>query len=153
MSNLKTKIAVIVSSLMVIISFSPALVLAADTCDANGNGTVSNQEAILCGSNQASGSNQSVDKANKSLDSTIHNLVNLISMIVGIVAVIMIIVGGFRYVTSAGNQEKTKSAKNTILYALIGLVVVALAQTIVAFTLNKTTQDCTNGKTSSGQKC
>ena len=51
----------------------------------------------------------------------------------------MIIVGGFRYITSGGNDTSVTSAKNTILYAIIGLVVVALAQLIVRFTLSKLT--------------
>ena len=74
-----------------------------------------------------------------SLDSLIQKIVNILSVVVGIVAVIMIIVGGFRYVTSGGKQESVTSAKNTILYAIIGLVIVALAQIIVHFVLKNTT--------------
>jgi type IV secretion system pilin len=66
--------------------------------------------------------------------------VNLFSIVVGIVAVIMIVVGGFRYITSGGDSGKITSAKTTIIYALIGLVIVALAQFIVQFVLNKATQ-------------
>jgi cytochrome bd-type quinol oxidase subunit 2 len=69
----------------------------------------------------------------------IHTIVNLLSAIVGVVAVIMIIVGGLRYITSGGNDTSVTSAKNTILYAIIGLIIVALAQVIVRFTLNKIT--------------
>ena len=69
----------------------------------------------------------------------IHTIVNLLSAVVGVVAVIMIIVGGFRYITSGGNDTSVTSAKNTILYAIIGLVVVALAQVLVRFTLSKLT--------------
>ncbi len=64
--------------------------------------------------------------------------INIFSLIVGIVAVIMIIFGGFKYITSAGNQEKVKSAKQTLVYALIGIIIVALAQIIVKFVLNQT---------------
>ncbi len=73
------------------------------------------------------------------INSIVHTIVNLLSAIVGIVAVIMIIVGGFRYVTSGGNDTSVTSARNTILYAVIGLVIVALAQLIVRFTLSKLT--------------
>jgi hypothetical protein len=73
------------------------------------------------------------------INNIVHTIVNLLSAIVGIVAVIMIIVGGFRYITSGGNDTSVTSAKNTILYAVIGLVVVALAQIIVRFTLSKLT--------------
>jgi hypothetical protein len=51
----------------------------------------------------------------------------------------MIIVAGFRYITSGGKQESVTGAKNTILYAVIGLIIVALAQIIVRFVLNKAT--------------
>ena len=77
--------------------------------------------------------------ANDQINNIVHTIVNLLSAIVGIVAVIMIIVGGFRYITSGGNDTSVTSAKNTILYAIIGLVVVALAQLIVRFTLSKLT--------------
>jgi hypothetical protein len=79
--------------------------------------------------------NEATSKINK----LVHTIVNLLTALVGIVAVIMIIVGGFRYITSGGNDTSVTSAKNTILYAIIGLVVVALAQIIVRFTLSKLT--------------
>ncbi len=49
----------------------------------------------------------------------------------------MIIIGGFKYVTSTGDSASISSAKNTILYALVGLAVVSLAQVLVHFVLNK----------------
>ncbi len=81
-------------------------------------------------------SNDSADK----LSGIIHDIVNILSAIVGVAAVIMIIFGGLRYITSGGNDTSVTSAKNTILYAIIGLIIVALAQIIVRFTLNKLTQ-------------
>lgn len=73
------------------------------------------------------------------LNTFIRKVVNIISIIVGVVAVIMIIVGGFRYVASGGKAESVQGAKNTILYALIGLIIVALAQVIVRFVLKQAT--------------
>jgi len=61
----------------------------------------------------------------------------LLAIAVGVVAVIMIIVGGFRYVVSGGNAESINSAKNTILYAIIGLVVALVAQALVLFVLKR----------------
>jgi beta-lactamase regulating signal transducer with metallopeptidase domain len=69
----------------------------------------------------------------------IKKIINILSVLIGAIAVVMIIIGGFRYVTSAGNPEGTKGARNTILYAIVGLVVVALAQIIVHFVLNSVT--------------
>lgn len=72
-----------------------------------------------------------------SVQSTIKLIVNILSLIVGVIAVIMIIIGGLKYITSGGDANSVSSAKNTILYAIIGLVIVALAQVIVRFVLNK----------------
>lgn len=69
----------------------------------------------------------------------IKNVINVFSLVVGIVAVLMIIYAGFRYITSGGNDGSVGNAKNTILYAVIGLVIVALAQVIVRFVLAKAT--------------
>lgn len=72
------------------------------------------------------------------VNDTITFVINIFSIIVGVVAVIMIIVGGLKYITSNGDSNNVTSAKNTILYAIIGLVVVALAQFVVRFVLSKT---------------
>lgn len=73
------------------------------------------------------------------LNEFVRNALNILSIIVGVVAVVMIIIGGFRYVVSGGKQESVAAAKNTILYGIIGLIVVALAQVIVQFILVRTT--------------
>lgn len=78
-------------------------------------------------------------EANTKVNGLINTIINIISVVVGVIAVIMIIIAGLRYVTSGGKEEGVKNAKNTILYAIIGLVVVALAQLIVHFVLNHTT--------------
>jgi hypothetical protein len=80
------------------------------------------------------------DKADTKANKLIRDIVNLLTAVVGVLAVIMIIVAGFRYVTSGGSDEAVKGAKNTILYAVVGLVVVALAQIIVHFVLAKAKQ-------------
>ncbi len=61
----------------------------------------------------------------------------IVTVIVGIAAVIMIIIGGFKYVTSSGDSSSVESAKNTILFAVIGLVIALVAQAIVLFILRK----------------
>ena len=80
-----------------------------------------------------------VSGGTEKVNSLITTIVNIFSIIVGIVSVIMIIYGGFRYVTSGGDSGNVSNAKNTIIYAIIGLVVVALAQFIVQFVLDKVT--------------
>jgi large-conductance mechanosensitive channel len=73
-----------------------------------------------------------------SLNNIIATVVNILSVVVGIVAVIMIIVGGFNFITAAGDSSKVSTAKNTIIYAVVGLVIVALAQFIVQFVIDNT---------------
>lgn len=96
----------------------------------DGNGSVSQD----CAGDAAAGNAKGTD-----LTDVIKLVVNIISIIVGVVAVIMIIWGGLKYITSGGESGRITSAKNTIIYALIGLVVVALAQFIVRFVLAKAT--------------
>lgn len=71
------------------------------------------------------------------LSGIIKTVINILSVVVGVVAVIMIIFGGLKYITSGGDSSNVSSAKNTIIYAIVGLVIVALAQFIVRFVLEK----------------
>lgn len=64
-------------------------------------------------------------------------VVRIISTVLGIAAVIVVIIGGFKYSLSSGDPKSAESAKNTILFAIIGLVIAAVAQGIVIFVLNK----------------
>ncbi len=92
---------------------------------------------ICAGVGAASGTGGCTDPGGKTIDNVIATVVNILSWLVGIIAVIMIIVGGFRYVTSGGDSSSTGTAKSTIIYAIIGLVIVAFAQFIVQFVLTK----------------
>jgi len=74
--------------------------------------------------------------SNTSLNNVVRNGVNILSIIIGIAAVIMILVGGFKYITSGGDSGQVSNAKSTIVYAIIGLIIAALAQSIVHFVLN-----------------
>lgn len=111
-------------------SFAPSITYAANPA----------KDAIQCGVNAAAGQSgcDTNPGATTSLNDTVKEVVNVLSAVVGIVAVVMIILGGFRYITSGGSAEKISGAKNTILYAIIGLVIVALAQAVVKFVLHKT---------------
>lgn len=71
-----------------------------------------------------------------SADELFINGINWVIAIAGIVAIIFVIVGAVGYMTSTGDAGKLQKAKNTILYALIGLVVVGLAAVITAFVSN-----------------
>jgi hypothetical protein len=70
------------------------------------------------------------------LQTRIKQVINVIMFILGRIAVIMIIIGGIRYVVSGGDSGAVTSAKNTIFYAVIGLVVALLAYAIVNFVVS-----------------
>jgi hypothetical protein len=127
------------------------LVIYAKPVLADCNNPTSNAEAVQCGSNNVGGGAKTGAQATKAVNNTITTVINILSVVGGIVAVVFIIIGGFRYITSAGDSSKVGSAKNTILYAVIGLVIVALAQIIVHFVLAKATQPvCSGGHWDSG---
>lgn len=65
----------------------------------------------------------------------IHNIINLLIYAVGIISVIMIVIGGLRYTLSGGDSSGLNSAKNTIMYAVVGLVVAVMAYAIVNFVI------------------
>lgn len=106
-----------------------------------------NKAELCAGANlklSTSGSNDECtrpgEKSNsKSIEDLIAQIINVLTVIVGIVAVIMIIIGGFKYITSGGDSGAVSSAKNTVIYAIVGLIIVAFAQIIVRFVINKAT--------------
>lgn len=66
-------------------------------------------------------------------------VVNIMLFIIGAISVVMLIFGGIRYTTSAGNSAAVTGAKNTIMYAIIGLVVAFLAFAVVNWVLGAIT--------------
>ena len=71
-------------------------------------------------------------------DGLIKKVVNLLLWAIGIISVIMIIIGGIRYAISNGDSNQVTAAKNTIMYAVIGLVIAIFAYAIVNFVLFQT---------------
>lgn len=67
----------------------------------------------------------------------IIKVANILAWFGGAIAVIMIVFAGFTYVTSAGEASKVKRAKDIILYAAVGLIVIVVARMIVIFVINK----------------
>lgn len=86
--------------------------------------------------------------ANEDVEGPVNNIIrtviNIFSVIVGVIAVIMIIYGGFKYITSGGDSGKISAAQQTIIYAIVGLIIVALAQIIVRFVLSRAAGTGTN---------
>jgi hypothetical protein len=131
---------------LLILSFSSLFIFAAPLAL---SATVSADTSVDIGGSVCSGTKGDLTKTTaasscqgtgvSTFDKYVKFALNLLSIIVGIAAVFMIIFAGLRYITSGGKEEGVKNAKNTILYAVIGLVVVALAQIIVHFVLTEAT--------------
>lgn len=75
---------------------------------------------------------------NNTLTGLIIRVIQIILALAGLVAVLVLIIGGFRYVTSFGNEEVTGAAKKMILNALLGIVIIILAFVIVQVVINVT---------------
>jgi hypothetical protein len=101
-------------------------------------GAAGQAKADVCAGITAGGG--TCDDSGAGITSIIRLVIQIFSVVAGIAAVIMIITGGLRYITSGGDSSKVSGAKNTILYAIIGLVIVALAQIIVRFVLDTATK-------------
>jgi hypothetical protein len=72
-------------------------------------------------------------------DNTLANIVSAVFVLIGALAVFFLLVGAARYVSANGEPPKIAQAKNTILYAIVGLVVSSLGFTIVQFILGRLT--------------
>jgi hypothetical protein len=94
-------------------------------------------QSDACGGLTELDPSQNCSASGSQVGTTLGDVVNILSYFVGVVAIIMILVSGFRYVTSGGEPEKVSGAKRGLTYALIGLVVAALAQLMVHYVLYK----------------
>lgn len=83
------------------------------------------------------GANETGTADGTTLQGRIKTITNVMLYIIGALSVVMIIFGGIKYVVSAGDSSKVTSAKNTIMYAVIGLVVAILAYAIVNFVITQ----------------
>ncbi len=96
-------------------------------------------KSIVC--NSIGGGSDCSSNANggTSINKVITVTITILSFVAGIAAVIMLILAGFNYITSGGDANKVSSAKNSLIYAIIGIIIVAMAQFIVQFILAKAT--------------
>ena len=86
------------------------------------------------GANAAQGTGVATDLMGQG--GVFQTVTNILLFIIGAVSVIMLIIGGIRYVVSGGDQSAVTSAKNTILYAIVGIVVAFLAYAAVNFVIS-----------------
>ncbi|GAC1570483.1 MAG: hypothetical protein NVS3B23_02350 [Candidatus Saccharimonadales bacterium] len=132
---IKSKVAIMLFlvTLLIVVNILPKNSVYADAA------TDANRAAVCEGLNATSGAGCDTTGSTSITDIT-RIIINVLSIVVGFAGLIMIIIGSIKYITSGGDSSKIASAKNTILYAIIGLVIAALAQTIVRFVLIKAAQ-------------
>ena len=120
------KLKLILAGLLVV----PTVALAvAPAVSAEGNLTLNS------GVDSAQG--EGVGQVSTDPESLVKKFVNIFLFAVGALSVIMLIWGGIRYTTSAGDSNKVQAAKNTVLYAIVGLVIAILAYAIVNMVIDK----------------
>ncbi len=128
---MKQRLAIIITSMLAVMAplLTPVAVYAAPTAAS---------EAICEGVNDGSGATSCADDSSGiAVSNVIKGAIRIFQAIIGIISVFIILMAGMNYITSGGDATKTKTARERILYAVIGLVIVGLAEIIVQFALNR----------------
>lgn len=84
-------------------------------------------------------------RTDTSVTGLITTVINWLLALAGLVAVLFLIIGGFWYITSAGNEETAEKGKNTVINALIGIVIIVLSYVIVQVIANLVSNNSTSG--------
>lgn len=99
-------------------------------------------QGLQAGANSAQGTDQTGNAAclfggdNCEGEGIFKTVTNVLLFIIGAIAVIMLVIGGIRYTTSNGQSDQVTAAKNTILYAVVGIIVAILAYAVVNFVID-----------------
>lgn len=122
---------ILTSLLVVTVVAAPAVTLAYDpfagACDQAGA-----SDSTLC-ADKGSGTDNPLTGKN----GLFRGIAGVIATISGVIAVILILIAGLRYVTAGGDAGKIKAAKDTIIAAIAGLVIIVLADSIISFVLSR----------------
>lgn len=125
LTSLKTLLAVPV------LAFAFAAVVPTTATYATNTDCVDNTLGINNGVNCAKGDDQQSDLFGS--NGVFKKVTDVLLFIIGAVAVIMLVIGGIRYTVSGGDQAAVTGAKNTILYAIVGIIVAILAYAVIGF--------------------
>ncbi len=98
---------------------------------------LSSQEKAVCEGAGGAVLGQECALPGNTVQGTLRAVSDILIFVIGAIAVIMIIIGGIRYATSAGDQAQITSAKNTILYSVIGLIIAFMAYGIARFVVDR----------------
>jgi hypothetical protein len=123
----------LLAGIFVAVSMTVGLMVATAPAYAATSPTQSAKDQICTGVSGQTGGKCGTGGA--SINGIISVVLNVLSVIAGILAIIMIVVSGMKYVTSQGEAQAVAGAKKTLIYAIVGLVVVAMAQFIVHYVL------------------
>lgn len=130
---MKNRLKIIIASLALLFCLVPAVPVAAgpsDGFDPFGN-ACNDPKAKDSPACQADGSDPITGKSG-----ILYKVNRILALVAAIAAVIMIIIGGFMYVTAAGDAGKAKTARTIIISAVVGLVVIAIAELFIALIIN-----------------
>ena|SRR5665213_1378098 len=141
-----SKIKQIIAALTLV--FSCGLVFAPVMATADFQGDACSGVNELSNTTDTTPASSACTDTSSSVTSIVSTAISILSLLVGIVTVIMVIVAGFRYVTSGGESGKVSAAKNALIYAVIGMLVVAFSQFLIHFVFN-TTNSAVNGTSGS----
>lgn len=125
-TNLTILSVIIAASLLIVQAFQ------------SGNAYAVDASGAVCGSLTEAG--ESCAGSQSTIQKVIGFALNMLSWIAGIIAVIMLIISGVKFMTSGGDPQSISSARRGVIYALIGIVVVILSQSIVRLVVNKSTE-------------
>jgi len=131
MQRLRRILTIIAAAAILLVPSVP--VFAADVFE--GPCTINGADSSAICRDKAGGSTNPITGGSGILTKAVH----VIAIVAGAAAIIMIILSGLRYVLSEGDPAKATQARNGLIYALVGLVVIIVAQTLVVFVLTKIT--------------
>jgi hypothetical protein len=130
---IKTLLRVVVGGLLVI-----SVVLGLSFMSLQGAGAATPQESACLGSGgtwDAGAGKCTTPNDPRTVSGTIQQVGNILIFIVGAVSVLMVIIGGLRYALAQGDSNAVNSAKNTVIYAIVGIIVSAMAYGLVNFVI------------------
>lgn len=133
--NFKNLLTIQTANWLTVLVLAVCTVLPATFVNAQGFKGQACDSAVTANIDNCNPSGDGEATGNEQGSKVLNTVVNVLSAVVGIASVIMIMVGGFKYLISSGDSAGVQSAKNTILYALVGLVIALFAQGIVRFVL------------------
>ena len=126
------------------VAVGTSVALADPNCDQQASSSTQGILHQACSQDPSlAGCNTGDQKLNASCSATpgsttyLQDILDTFFLAAGLVALIFVLLGGIRYITSTGDSARVKQAKDTILYAVIGLIVAVLAVPISGFVINR----------------